>query len=71
MASGSRSPRPLPTKATECTSPITDVSNPTAADRLFEDVRRELGGLDVLVNNAGIAGPTAPSPSTTLLRSPA
>ena len=28
-------------------------------ERLFADVRRELGGLDVLVNNAGIAGPTA------------
>jgi NAD(P)-dependent dehydrogenase (short-subunit alcohol dehydrogenase family) len=29
-------------------------------DRLFDDVRAGLGGLDVLVNNAGIAGPTAP-----------
>ena len=28
-------------------------------DRLFSDVERKLGGLDVLVNNAGIAGPTA------------
>ena len=28
-------------------------------ERLFQDVKRELGGLDVLVNNAGIAGPTA------------
>ncbi len=27
---------------------------------MFEDIKRELGGLDVLVNNAGIAGPTAP-----------
>jgi NAD(P)-dependent dehydrogenase (short-subunit alcohol dehydrogenase family) len=26
--------------------------------RVFEDVERELGGLDVLINNAGIAGPT-------------
>jgi NAD(P)-dependent dehydrogenase (short-subunit alcohol dehydrogenase family) len=28
-------------------------------DRLFDDARATLGGLDVLVNNAGIAGPTA------------
>ena len=28
-------------------------------ERLFADVERDLGGLDVLVNNAGIAGPTA------------
>jgi NAD(P)-dependent dehydrogenase (short-subunit alcohol dehydrogenase family) len=28
-------------------------------DRLFEDAARQLGGLDVLINNAGIAGPTA------------
>jgi NAD(P)-dependent dehydrogenase (short-subunit alcohol dehydrogenase family) len=27
-------------------------------DRLFDDVRANLGGLDVLINNAGIAGPT-------------
>ncbi|MBV9190886.1 MAG: SDR family oxidoreductase [Betaproteobacteria bacterium] len=36
-----------------------DVANLMDVDRLFDDVRRELGGLDVLVNNAGIAGPTA------------
>ncbi|MFO1249251.1 MAG: SDR family oxidoreductase [Alphaproteobacteria bacterium] len=35
-----------------------DVSSEADVDRLFEDVRTELGGLDVLVNNAGIAGPT-------------
>jgi NAD(P)-dependent dehydrogenase (short-subunit alcohol dehydrogenase family) len=28
-------------------------------ERLFADVQKHLGGLDVLVNNAGIAGPTA------------
>ena len=36
-----------------------DIANPQAVDRLFDDVVTHLGGLDVLVNNAGIAGPTA------------
>ena len=36
-----------------------DVSSLADVDRLFEDVKRNLGGLDVLVNNAGISGPTA------------
>jgi NAD(P)-dependent dehydrogenase (short-subunit alcohol dehydrogenase family) len=35
-----------------------DVANKDDVKRVFEDVRRELGGLDVLINNAGIAGPT-------------
>ncbi len=39
-------------------STIADVSDETAVTRLFDDVRAALGGLDVLVNNAGIAGPT-------------
>ena len=38
---------------------LADVSSVDEVDRLFNDVKRELGGLDVLVNNAGIAGPTA------------
>jgi len=37
-----------------------DVSDPDAIDALFEDVRSSLGGLDVLVNNAGIEGPILP-----------
>ncbi len=36
-----------------------DVSDPDQVDRLFDAALDALGGLDVLVNNAGIAGPTA------------
>ena len=35
-----------------------DVSNVTQVDKLFSDVTDRFDGLDVLVNNAGIAGPT-------------
>jgi NAD(P)-dependent dehydrogenase (short-subunit alcohol dehydrogenase family) len=43
----------------QVTQTVADVASLADVDRLFADVRRELGGLDVLVNNAGIAGPTA------------
>ena len=39
---------------------VGDVARPADLDALFEEVRAQLGGLDVLVNNAGIAGATAP-----------
>ncbi len=35
-----------------------DVSSEADVERLFAETRARLGGLDVLVNNAGIAGPT-------------
>jgi NAD(P)-dependent dehydrogenase (short-subunit alcohol dehydrogenase family) len=40
------------------TATFADVSDVTAVERVFTDVQNKLGGLDVLVNNAGIAGPT-------------
>ena len=36
-----------------------DVSSVTDVDGFFDQARGWLGGLDVLINNAGIAGPTA------------
>ena len=35
-----------------------DVASEADVARLFDNVRTSLGGLDVLVNNAGVAGPT-------------
>jgi NAD(P)-dependent dehydrogenase (short-subunit alcohol dehydrogenase family) len=37
---------------------VADVSDPSQVDAVIDDALRTLGGLDVLVNNAGIAGPT-------------
>jgi NAD(P)-dependent dehydrogenase (short-subunit alcohol dehydrogenase family) len=39
---------------------VSDVSEESQVIELAAAVRTELGGLDVLVNNAGIAGPTGP-----------
>jgi len=39
---------------------VADVAVPTEVDRLFDAAEAGLGGLDILINNAGIAGPTAP-----------
>jgi len=38
---------------------LVDVAQPAAVAGMFTSVERTFGGLDVLVNNAGIAGPTA------------
>lgn len=39
---------------------LADVADPAAVKRVFADVSDRLGGLDALVNNAGIAGPFGP-----------
>jgi NAD(P)-dependent dehydrogenase (short-subunit alcohol dehydrogenase family) len=36
-----------------------DVADRPSVQRLFDEATAKLGGLDVLVNNAGVAGPTA------------
>jgi NAD(P)-dependent dehydrogenase (short-subunit alcohol dehydrogenase family) len=42
------------------TSSFCDVSDRTQVAALFKDALQSLGGLDCLINNAGIAGPTGP-----------
>jgi len=42
------------------TGSMADASFPGDVDGVFEDVRGALGGLDVLISNAGIAGPIGP-----------
>jgi NAD(P)-dependent dehydrogenase (short-subunit alcohol dehydrogenase family) len=37
---------------------VADVSERAQVDRIIDDARAKLGGLDLLINNAGIAGPT-------------
>lgn len=39
---------------------MADASFPADVDAVFDDVRGALGGLDVLISNAGIAGPIGP-----------
>ena len=50
--------RSLETAHPAITRSRTDVADRDAVARLFDDATAALGGLDVLVNNAGIAGPT-------------
>ncbi|MES2610052.1 MAG: SDR family oxidoreductase [Pseudomonadota bacterium] len=42
------------------TASVVDASVERDVDLVFEDMLGSIGGLDVLVNNAGIAGPTGP-----------
>jgi NAD(P)-dependent dehydrogenase (short-subunit alcohol dehydrogenase family) len=49
----------LDARGTGLTSTIADVSDPADVDKLFSAAQATLGGLDFLINCAGIAGPTA------------
>jgi NAD(P)-dependent dehydrogenase (short-subunit alcohol dehydrogenase family) len=49
----------LATTDSTLTRSVCDVADRASVVRLFDDALRFLGGLDVLVNNAGVAGPTA------------
>jgi NAD(P)-dependent dehydrogenase (short-subunit alcohol dehydrogenase family) len=40
------------------TGTVCDIADRAAVERFVEEAVDELGGIDVLVNNAGIAGPT-------------
>ena len=44
---------------------LADVGDPAQVNKLFETALAALGGLDVLVNNAGISGPTAAAEDVT------
>lgn len=55
----------------EAQATVADVSNPDAVADFFDQVRADLRrrgetGLDVLINNAGIAGPTGPMESLSI-----
>ena len=50
----------LAAEAPGISSSTADASMQGDVDLVFDDVHGTLGGLDVLVNNAGIAGPTGP-----------
>ena len=50
----------------EIAQQLCDVADPEAVAGLFTSAVREMGGLDALVNNAGIAGPTAPCEAISL-----
>lgn len=44
----------------EATATVADIGNRQDVDRVFADFSKHHDHLDVLVNNAGVAGPTAP-----------
>ncbi len=49
----------LPGSAARLSGTPADVADPSQMEAVFQAIANELGGLDVLVNNAGISGPTA------------
>jgi NAD(P)-dependent dehydrogenase (short-subunit alcohol dehydrogenase family) len=48
-----------PPERSAVTGSVCDITDPAAVTAMFDDLSTALGGLDVLVNNAGVAGPTA------------
>jgi len=54
----------LTAERTDITTDVCDVSDRAAVERTMASVVAKLGGLDVLVNNAGIGGATAPLEET-------
>jgi len=46
------------------TATLADIGKRSDVDRVFDDLVRHHGGLSILVNNAGIAGPSAPVEET-------
>ena len=45
---------------------VTDIANEAAVEHLVSATRAAFGGVDLLVNNAGITGPTAPATRVTI-----
>ncbi len=56
----------VPGELPGATASVCDVADAAAVHRLFDEALAKLGGLDTLVNNAGIAGPTAPCESVAI-----
>lgn len=52
---------PLETEPRFAHSIATDVTDPESIDRALQETLERLGGIDVLVNNAGVNGPTVPA----------
>jgi NAD(P)-dependent dehydrogenase (short-subunit alcohol dehydrogenase family) len=45
---------------------VADLSEPAGVEAMVHAAMKEYGGVDVLINNLGVAGPTAPIEETTL-----
>ena len=51
----SQTRREIESYQTECLAFLGDMGNPTDCQALFKKIRKQFGGVDVLVNNAGIS----------------
>lgn len=56
----------LATKCPGLTTIVADAGNEADVKGIFSGIKNDLGGLDVLVNNVGIAGPTAAAEDVSL-----